>query len=121
MDCPHAFDTGPHRRLIYNLSQHGINSNAVSWIENILRNWKQWVQGGGSSWKPVTSGIPKGSVLGPLLFKIFINYLPDCVISEVYLFEDGTKIVWVIANEEDKGELQSDLNQLGICSKDWYY
>ena len=121
MDYAKAFDTVPHKRLLYKLSKYGINPKAVSWIENFLGNRTQQVidQGEESSWKPVTSGIPQGSELGPLLFVIFINDLPDCVTSEAYLFADDTKIFRVIANEEDRGELQKDLNRLDIWSKDW--
>ena len=121
MDYAKAFDTVPHRRLLHKLSKYEINPKAVSWIENFLGNRTQQVivQGEESSWKPVTSGIPQGSVLGPLLFVIFINDLPDCVTSEAYLFADDTKIFRVIANEEDRGELQKDLNQLDTWSKDW--
>ena len=88
---------------------------------NFLRNRTQQVivQGEESSWKPVTSGIPQGSVLGPILFVIFINDLPDCVTSDAYLFADDTKIFRVIANEEDRGELQKDLDRLDEWSKDW--
>ena len=121
MDYAKAFDTVPHRRLIYKLESYGINPKAVSWIENFLRNRTQQVivQGEESSWKPVTSGIPQGSVLGPILFVIFINDLPDCVTSDAYLFADDTKIFRVIANEEDRGELQKDLDRLDEWSKDW--
>ena len=121
MDYAKAFDTVPHRRLLYKLSKYGINPKAVSWIENFLGNRTQQVivQGEESSWKPVTSRIPQGSVLGPLLFVTFINDLPDCVTSEAYLFADDTKIFQVIANEEDKGELQKDLNRLDTWSNDW--
>ena len=121
MDYVKAFDTVPHRRLLHKLSKYEINPKAVSWIENFLGNRTQQaiVQGEESSWKPVTSGIPQRSVLGPLLFVIFINDLPDCVTSEAYLFADDTKIFRVIANEEDRGELQKDLNRLDTWSKDW--
>ena len=77
------------------------------------------VQGEESSWKEVTSGIPQGSVLGPLLFIVFINDLPECVTSEAYLFADDTKIFREIHNEGDRVQLQKDLDQLDKWSKDW--
>ena len=121
MDYAKAFDTVPHQRLVYKLSRYGINAGAVSLIENFLENWTQQVivQGEESAWKPVTSGLPQGSVLGPVLFVIFINDLPESVASEAYLFADDTKIFHIIKNEEDRGELQKDLNKLNKWSNDW--
>ena len=77
------------------------------------------VQGEESTWRPVTSGIPQGSVLGPLLFVIFINDLPDCVTSDAYLFADDTKIFRIIGNDSDRDELQQDLHILDEWSKKW--
>ena len=77
------------------------------------------VQGEESSWKEVTSGIPQGSVLGPLLFVVFINDLPECVTSEAYLFAVDTKIFREIHNEGDRVQLQKDLDKLDKWSKDW--
>ena len=72
-----------------------------------------------SSWSKVTSGIPQGSVLGPLLFVIFINDLPTMVDSDVYLFADDTKIFSIISKPEDKQQLQNDLDVLSKWSDTW--
>lgn len=72
-----------------------------------------------SEWAEVTSGIPQGSVIGPLLFVIFINDLPDLVSSTVYLFADDTKIFNVISSDEDRTTLQDDLHKLDERSKTW--
>ena len=63
------------------------------------------VQGEESTWKSVTSEIPQGSLLGPLLFVVFINDLPDCVTLDAFLFADDTKIFRVITKMEDREEL----------------
>ena len=77
------------------------------------------VQGDESTWRPVKYGIPQGSVLGPLLFVIFINDLPDCVSSDAYFFEDDTKIFRIITKQEYKEELQQDLQKLDEWNMKW--
>ena len=109
------------RRFIYKLSKYGINNKTPSWIKNFLSNGIQQVvaQGEESTWKAVTSGIPQRSVLGPLLFLVFINDLPDCVTSDAFLFAGDTKIFRVITSNEDRKELLKDLTRLDQWSKDW--
>ena len=68
---------------------------------------------------PVTSGIPQGSVLGPIMFLIYVNDLPEIVSSTVKLFADDTKLYRMIKNEEEELQLQEDLNHLQKWSENW--
>ena len=67
----------------------------------------------------MTSGIPQGSVLGPLLFVIFINDLPTQVKSDIFLFVDDTKIFWNIRSEDDRETLQKDINTMLEWANKW--
>ena len=72
-----------------------------------------------SSWAEVTSGIPQGSVLGPLLFEIYINDLPNNILLDIYLFADDTKLYTKIGSPEDAQQLQDDLRRLEEWSDKW--
>jgi hypothetical protein len=93
----------------------------INWIHNFLTDRIQQVVVNGveSEWKPVTSGIPQGSVLGPLMFVIFINDLPDTVNGQVYIFADDTKVFKNIQKAMDGSILQNDLNSMSIWSDTW--
>ncbi|KAK3090353.1 hypothetical protein FSP39_011129 [Pinctada imbricata] len=121
MDYKKAFDTVPHQRLLKKLEAYQLGPSIIEWIMHYLQDRKQQVSvnGQNSTWHRVTSGIPQGSVVGPLLFVIFINDLPDIVESTVYLFADDTKIFKVIEEGRDKRILQKDLESLTDWSDKW--
>jgi hypothetical protein len=114
-DFMKAFDKVPHIRLIEKLKYYGIGEPIIGWITQFLKDRKQRVvvNGSSSGWHDVLSGIPQGSVLGPVLFVIYINTLPDSVTeSEAYLFADDTKVFKGIFSEEDTNALQRDIDEM---------
>ena len=120
-DFAKAFDTVPHKRLRKKLTGYGIAGNILQWISEFLANRKQAVivNGESSSIKDVISGIPQGSVLGPLLFVIYINDLPDHVISNLLLFADDTKLFKEVDSIKDSITIQNDIDTLEKWSHDW--
>ena len=114
-----AFDMVDHDLLIYKLSNHGIVGNVNHWIQNFLSNRHQAVIIGGekSDFVPVTSGIPQGSDLGPILFLFYINDIANVLDSTIHLFADDTVVCLVIKSKSDGMKLQRDLNCLGILGE----
>ena len=110
-----AFNKVPHKRLVQKLNYYGIAPLLVNWIKEFLSDRKQKVMVNGecSTWYEVTSGIPQGSVLGPTLFVVYINSLPDVISqSSSYLFADDIKLANGIFENSDCEALQSDLNNM---------
>ena len=121
LDFAKAFDKVPHKRLILKLEAHGISGNISKWIQQWLTGRKQQVNINGkiSSWADVLSGVPQGSVLGPLLFLIYINDIDEGVVSKLWKFADDSKICSKVRNEADADILRNDLNKLFKWSQDW--
>ena len=121
MDFSKAFDKVPHQELLYKLSNYGVNIVTLSWLKSFLSNRKQRVvlEGVMSDQVPVSSGVPQGSVLGPILFLAYINDLPQYVKSKVRLFADDTVIYLAIKSSVDCIQLQQDLLSLENWESDW--
>ena len=111
----------PHQRLLLKLKAHGIGNGMINWIEKWLigRRQRVVVDGEVSNWKAVLSGVPQGSVLGPILFLIYINDLDDDITSKVLKFADDTKVFRKIKTDADRQHLQDDLNKLIEWSEKW--
>ena len=121
LDFQKAFDKVPHQRLLLKLKAHGIGDSITDWIEQWLTDRRQRVvvDGEVSSWKSVLSGVPQGSVLGPILFLIYINDLDDSITSNILKFADDTKLFRKVNTDGDKQHLQNDLDRLVKWSEEW--
>ena len=117
LDFSKAFDLVPTKKLLAKVGSHGISGPTLIWLEKWLSDRMQRVvlNGKASTWKPVTSGVPQGSILGPILFAIYINDLEDDFeddITTVKKFADDTKLGQEITSVEDNLTLQSCLDRL---------
>ena len=114
LDYQKAFDTVPHRRLIQQVESFGITDKALKWIIEFLSDRRQRVRVNNniSSWKPVLSGIPQGSILGPILFILFVNDIPELIKSIILMYADDTKLISAILSDSPTNSLASDLKLL---------
>ena len=118
LDFRKAFDTVPHCRLLEKLKGYGIVGNILKWIQAFLsgRSQKVRINEATSSRADVLSGIPQGSILGPILFTIFINDLPESIQSNCRIFADDTKLYNISTNHT---AIQQDLFSLQKWSDTW--
>ena len=116
-----AFDMVPHKRLLAKLEAYGIKGKVLKWIQEFLSGREQYVMVNGekSSAGCVTSGIPQGTVLGPLLFVVYINDIMENLTSDGFLFADDTKLFRAITSKNDALHLQADIDTLKRWSEKW--
>ena len=116
-----AFDKVPHRSLLKKLHHYGIDNNIHTWITSFLTNGIQSAVVDGATSLPtkVISGVPQGTVLGTLLFLLYINDLPSVVSSQVRLYADDCILYRAIQTVQDQLQLQKDLNDLEQWAKKW--
>ena len=121
MDFAKAFDKVAHNRLLLKLKQYGIDGQTHRWVKDFVtgRSQRVIVNRVHSTSVPVQSGVPQGSVIGPALFLIYINDLPDSIQSESRLFADDTIIYRQIHTQQDCLLLQQDLQQLERWEQHW--
>ena len=107
--------------LLSKLLASGISGILLKWIECFLSNRKQGVVMGDcvTDWIDVLSGVPQGSVLGPILFLIFINDLPERLINDCRLYADDNKIIAPISSQSDSKVFQNDIKLLDEWSIQW--
>ena len=118
LDLAKAFDKVSHQRLLRKVASYGIRGEVLSWITDFLSDCRQCVsiKGSSSSWMPVDSGVPHGSVLGPVLFILYVNDIPDIVKSSVWTFADDTKL---FMSTDQCDTLQDDLKTLMVWAELW--
>ena len=121
LDFSKAFDNVNHTKLLLKLHSFGIRNATIHWIQAFLSNRQQKVvvKGEESDSVPFTSGVPQGSVLGPILFIVYINDLPQDIVSQVRLFADDTAIYQTLEEKGDSDQLQRDLDILQTLEARW--
>ena len=121
LDFRKAFDKVPHQRLLLKLNQFGIKGNILRWTESFLTSRTQQVvlEGATSHQVYVTSDVPQGTVLGPLLFLIYINDIENNIDSQLRLFADDCLLYRVIKSARDCVNLLNDISQLCDLESTW--
>lgn len=121
LDFSKAFDKVCHNLLMYKLHKLNLDPQLLTWLECFLSSRSQFVSANSvdSPSNVVSSGVPQGSVLGPLLFLIYINDLPSCITSHIHLFADDCVIFREVTSNHDTAILQSDLNAISSWCNTW--
>ena len=121
LDFSKAFNKVPHQRLLLKLKHYGVRGHLLEWIGDFLsaRTQEVVIEGQKSSPSPVTSRVPQGTVLGPLLFLAYINDMPECVTSKIKLFADDSLVFRKVQQSSDCRALQQDLDNLQQWEQKW--
>ena len=121
VDFEKAFDSVPHERLLLKARFYGITGKLHYWLRDFLSGRRQRVvvNGSSSKWTPVLSGVPQGTVLGPILFLLFINDLPSGTSSSVNISADDSELFRHIRRPADQHILQHDLAHLEEWAFTW--
>ena len=121
LDFSKSFDTVPHRKLLHKLEAYGIRGPILNWINSFLTQRSMCVVVEGEKSRPIEvgSGVPQGTVLGPLLFLCHINDLPERVTSQICLFADDCLLYRAINTANDHFRLQQDLNNFQTWAQEW--
>ena len=121
-DISKAFDRVWHRGLLYKLRRAGITGSLLSWFSHYLQDRKQRVvlPGASSNWSSVQAGVPQGSILGPLLFLLYINDIVEDIHSSIRLFADDTSLYIIVEDPLDAAvTLNSDLSKIHRWASQW--
>jgi len=123
LDFSKAFDRVPHGKLLFKLECLGFKGPLLAWFRSYLsgRRHRVVIDDEASDFLPVTSGVPQGSILGPLLFLVYINDMPDVISGDtsLLLFPDDSRCFRLILGQDDGDKLQEDLNKLIERSRIW--
>ena len=121
LDVSKAFDKVRHKGLLFKLGQFGIVGTLYDWIEHYLtgRSQKVVINGISSSLRYLQTGFPQGSILGPLLFLIYINDIINDLQSNVNLFVDDTSIQKCLDSHNDFKVINDDLLKFSIYGTQW--
>ena len=121
-DISKAFDRVWHKGLLYKLETAGISGSLLSWFTDYLNDRLQRVvlPGGSSAWTPIKAGVPQGSILGPLLFLLYINDIVEDINSSIRLFADDTSLYIIVDDAIQAAEtLNSDLEKISRWAQQW--
>ena len=121
-DISKAFDKVWHKGLIAKLASSGVQGSLLKWFDHYLSDRKQRVvlPGCHSEWKPVLSGVPQGSILGPILFLLYINDIVTEVTANIRLFADDTTLFLTVDNPNDAAvQLNRDIDAISLWADKW--